>query len=297
MRLLIAGASGLVGGNCLDYFSKQHDTKVIGTHFSYPTAKTEFFDTLNLDNPDNFNVHRFKPTHILHAGALTHVDYCEQHPEESYKQTVQSTLNIVQIANALNAKLIYISTDYVFDGKHGPYDESAHTHPLSIYAKHKLEAEEIIRKEIENWLIVRITNVYGDELRDKNFISRLVNACHNGEQLSLRLPVDQYATPINALNLAQALWLLLKEEKTGIYHMAGTDYFNRVQLADKVLSYFANHKVEVIPCSTSELNQPALRPLQGGLKAHKFLYEFPWFRFESVDNYLSKKIAEFNTMD
>ncbi len=290
MRLLIAGASGLVGGNCLDYFSKQHDCHVVGTHFTYSTPNTQFFDTLNLDNPLNFDIHKFKPTHILHAGALTHVDLCEQKPEESYRQTVESTLNMAQLANAFGATIIYISTDYVFDGKEGPYDENAKVNPLSIYAKHKLEAEEIIRSEVKNWLILRITNVYGDELRDKNFISRLINVCKNKEELKLRLPVDQYATPVNAMDLAKALWLLLKENQEGIYHIAGTDYFNRVQLAEKVISYFPGNKVEVIPCNTAELNQPASRPLQGGLKSHKFLSEFPFFNFESVDQYLVKKV-------
>ena len=166
----------------------------------------------------------------------------------------------------------------------------AETNPLSIYAKHKWEAEELIRKESKHSLILRITNVYGDEIRDKNFVNRLFNACLQKESLKLKLPIDQFATPVNAHDLAQALWVLLREGKQGIYHIAGTDYLNRVQLAEKIFSYFPEHKIEVVACTTIELNQAAPRPLQGGLKSKKFLTEFPFFRFTSVDQYLVKKL-------
>ncbi|MGZ5244653.1 MAG: sugar nucleotide-binding protein, partial [Bacteroidia bacterium] len=147
MRFLIIGASGLVGGNALRFLKEQHDVEVLGTHFSFATPETHFFDTLNLDNPENYPIANFKPTHILHAGALTHVDYCEEHPEESYMQTVQSTINVLQLAKAFSAKLIYVSTDYVFDGKAGPYDEEAIPNPINVYGKHKLEAEQLIQKD------------------------------------------------------------------------------------------------------------------------------------------------------
>jgi dTDP-4-dehydrorhamnose reductase len=220
---------------------------------------------------------------------MTHVDYCEDHPEESFLQTVQSTRNMARLAQSLKATLIYVSTDYVFDGVKGPYSEEAEPNPLSVYGRHKLEAEEIIKAEADKWLIVRITNVYGDELRGKNFISRLITACHNNVAKTFSLPVDQFATPINAKNVAHALWKLISDDKRGLYHLSSTDYLNRVQLANKVISYFPGHKIKIIPVSTQELHQKAKRPLSGGLIAGKFLGEYPNFQFESVDNYLSQK--------
>jgi dTDP-4-dehydrorhamnose reductase len=290
IRVLIAGASGLVGGNCFRYFSAQPGITVKGTHYSYPTAYTSFYDTLHPDNPDNFKLDEFRPTHIIHAGALTHVDYCEQHPEESAKLTVSSTIKLSEAALRHNAQLIYISTDYVFDGLAGPYDESAQLNPLCVYGWHKLAAEELIRENHSDHLILRITNVYGDEERNKNFVARLMLAGLNREQLKLRLPYDQYATPISAMDVAKALYLLIRDRKDGLYHLAGTDYLNRVQLARKVMSHFPKHKVEIEPVSTAELNQPARRPLEGGLKAHKFLYEYPDFEFSGVDTYLHGKL-------
>ena len=285
IRLLIVGASGLVGGNCLRYFTIMPGVVVKGSYFSYPTLDTSFYDTLNPDNPENFNVGAFNPTHILHAGALTHVDRCEEHPEESHLLTVESTRNIIKLAEKTNARLIYISTDYIFDGNEGPYLEDHEPNPLSIYGIHKLEAENMVRAR-EHSLILRVTNVYGVEERDKNFVARLLIACRNQETLHLKLPVDQYATPVNAWDVARALYLLLKDGKSGVYHIASTDYLNRVQLAQKVVSLFESNKITMEPVTTAELKQAASRPLQGGLKTQKFLSQYPTFDFGSVDSFL-----------
>ncbi|MEX0967227.1 MAG: SDR family oxidoreductase [Bacteroidia bacterium] len=289
MNILILGASGLVGGNCLNLFSGNSQWKVAGTHFSFPTEQTQFFNTLRLDDPDNFDIAAFRPSIILHAGALTHVDHCEDHEEESYQKTVQSTANVALLVKQYNAKFIYISTDYVFDGTNGPYDEEAEVNPLSVYGRHKLEAENIVRATTENHLILRITNVYGDEIRNKNFISRIVEAIIEGKTLQLRLPYDQYATPANAFDIARMLYLLIGDDKKGLYHVASTDSLNRVQLAQRILKHFPVNRVEVIPATTAEIAQKAPRPLQGGLKPQKFLAEYPDFHFSNVDDFLRSK--------
>ena len=290
-RILIIGASGLVGSNCLKYLRDQEEFEVEGTYFSFQLEGLHFFDTLNLDAADNFDIESFKPTHILHAGALTHVDYCESHEEESYLKTVQSTKNILQLAEKYASSVIYISTDYVFDGLAGPYDEEAKVNPLSVYAKHKLEAERLVRNQSSQNLILRVTNVYGDEARNKNFVARLLEMGMNKEGAILNLPVDQYATPVNAFDVAKVLYLLISDFKSGIYNIASTDYLNRVQLAQKVMIHFLGNHVSIIAKLTSELNQAALRPLHGGLKSAKFLSEYPHFYFTSVDEYLYSKIA------
>ena len=297
MRFLIIGASGLVGGNALRYLKEQPDTEVLGTHFSFATPETYFFDTLNLDNPANYPIADFKPTHILHAGALTHVDYCEEHPEESYRQTVQSTINVLQLTKAFSAKVIYVSTDYVFDGKSGPYDEEAVPNPINIYGKHKLEAEQLIQKDSSEHLILRITNVYGDEIRGKNFVSRLLDFAKNAEEIELKLPYDQYATPVNAWDIAKAFFRLCIYGKSGLYHISSTDYLNRVQLTQKIIKHFKNCRITVKPFSTSSLLQKAPRPLQGGLKCSKFLSQNIDFDYSSVDDYLYIKLNLTNRND
>jgi dTDP-4-dehydrorhamnose reductase len=290
MKILIIGASGLVGGNCLRYLSAQNH-ECIGTYFSYPAQDTVYYDTLNIDNSDNFDLNAFAPDVIIHCGALTHVDYCEQHPEESERLTVQSTQNVIEIARKFSSKLIFISTDYIFDGANGPYDEKDIANPISIYGQHKWDAEELVKKSELQHLILRITNVYGDEERGKNFVARIVEQASKGQHLTLKLPLDQYATPINAHDIARAIDLLLKDNLQGIYNIASTDYMNRVQLALRILKYFPEATYDLIPLTTQEMNPPAARPLQGGLKSNKFLSAYPDFLFSTVDEYVFGKIS------
>ena len=285
MKVFISGASGLVGGNCLKHF-KEMGWNVIGSHLSFATEETVFFNTLEPGHPENFDVQTFLPDVIVHCGALTHVDYCESHPDESYEKTVQSTRNLIALARSCNARFVFISTDYVFDGKDGPYREDAPVNPLSVYARHKLEAEELSLKELEHTLVLRVTNVYGNEIRNKNFVARIVEQCKEGKKLTLKLPYDQFASPANAWDIARAMYLLLKDRKEGIYHIAGSDYMNRVELALRVISYFPDATYDLIPVSTEELNQPAARPLLGGFVKQKFSAEYPDFLFGTVDSYV-----------
>lgn len=286
MKILTLGASGLVGGNCLKHFRTDPQNEVVGTHLNFETPDTVKFNTLNLDDAENFDVEFFSPDVIIHCGALTWVDYCEQHPAESEEKTVQATRNVANMAKKLKAKLVYISSDYVFDGAEGPYVETDAVNPKSVYGKHKLEAEKIIEKAGSNHLILRITNVYGNEIRNKNFIARLIEDIKNGAQKTLTLPYDQYATPVNAYDVARAAALLLTHQKSGVYHIASTDFLNRVQLAQRVLNHFNYEGIKIEPASTAEINPPAERPLRGGMISHRLLNEFPDFQFSNVDDYL-----------
>lgn len=287
MKILIIGASGLVGSNCLQHFTGQ-GWEVAGTYFSFAQPGLHYYNTLNPQDPDNFDIAAFAPDVLVHCGALTHVDYCEQHPDESFTQTVQSTLNLVRVANDVNARLVYLSTDYVFDGAQGPYSEADDVHPLSVYGRHKLEAEEAVLTQNRQPLVLRVTNIYGDEARGKNFVARIVQQCREGKKLTLKLPFDQYASPTNAKDIARAMFLLLRDGKKGVYHIGGTDYMNRVELAMRVLQYFPDAVYDLIPVDTATLQQPAARPLLGGFITAKFKGEYPEFLFSNVDDYLSR---------
>ena len=293
MKVFISGASGLVGGNCLKHFTEQ-GWEAVGSYYSYPTDNTVFYDTLVPGNPDNFDVTAFTPDVIVHCGALTHVDYCETHEQESYEKTVQSTINLIALAKQCKAKLVYISTDYVFDGKHGPYLEDAPVNPISVYARHKLEAEQMALREIPNTLVLRVTNVYGNEVRGKNFVARIVDQCLNKQKLTLKLPYDQYASPANAWDIARAMFVLLRDGKQGIYNIGSTDYVNRVELALRVLSYFPDAEYDLIPISTADMQQPAARPLLGGFVKMKFSSEYPEFLFGNIDSYMKEALANAN---
>ena len=287
MKVFIVGASGLVGSNCMKHFTEM-GWDVKGSYFSYATDDTVFYNTLEPGDANNYDITAYGPDVIVHCGALTHVDHCETHEEESYTKTVQSTKNLIALAKECNAKFVYISTDYVFDGKSGPYTEDAPVDAISVYGRHKLEAEQLSLSELHNTLVLRVTNVYGDEARGKNFVARIVEQCRNGQKLTLKLPYDQFASPTNAWDIARAMFVLLRDNKNGIYHIGSSDYMNRVELALRVLHYFPSAEYELIPVSTEELKQPAARPLRGGFVRMKFSSEYPDFLFSNVDDYLKR---------
>jgi dTDP-4-dehydrorhamnose reductase len=289
MKVFIAGASGLVGSNCMKHFGEM-GWDVVGSYFSYATDDTVFYNTLQPEDANNFDIRSFAPDVIVHCGALTHVDHCETHEEESYTKTVQSTTNLLAVATECKASFVYISTDYVFDGHDGPYTENAPVNPLSVYGRHKLEAEQLALKATEESLVLRVTNVYGNEARGKNFVARIVDQCKNSQKLNLKLPYDQYASPTNAWDIARAMFVLLRDGKKGIYHIGSTDYMNRVELAMRVLQYFPSAEYELQTTSTEELKQAAPRPLRGGFVRMKFSNEYPDFIFSNVDDYLKENL-------
>ncbi|MFA6618317.1 MAG: SDR family oxidoreductase [Candidatus Neomarinimicrobiota bacterium] len=288
MKVFIIGASGLLGSNCLRLMQSDPDFDVIGSHYSFATNDTEYFDVFN-PAETTFDLKAFHPDVIIHTGALTHVDYCESHEEESYKHTVASTEAAIKLANSFKAKFVFISSDYIFDGKNGPYDEEAEPNPLSVYGRHKLLAEKLVKEHCENYLILRITNVYGKEIRGKNFIAFLAKRALSENPKELRLPQDQYATPINAADIAKFLAVMLKDDKQGIYNLASDEYLNRVELAEKVLAHFSGHEIKIKALNTAELGQAAPRPLKGGLKNDKIKKEYPQMTFSTVDRYLEEE--------
>lgn len=289
MKVAVIGASGLVGSHCMNIMS-ENGIEVLGTHFSFSTENTHYFNALEGNISEYFISKNFQPDLIIHCAALTNVDFCEKHPSESYEQTVAPTLNIVDYCNQFNIKIVYISTDYIFDGIDGPYSEMADVNPINIYGKHKLECELLV-STVKSNLILRITNVYGEEIRNKNFIARLIIQLINNEDKVLDLPKDQYATPIYAGDIAEMILILIKDNREGIYNLSSTDYYSRYQLAKKIKSYFLNNKSVLInPVETINTNQTAKRPLNGGLINNKFSNQYPYFQFTNVDSYIKKSL-------
>ncbi|WP_207495263.1 SDR family oxidoreductase [Aridibaculum aurantiacum] len=289
MRVLIIGGSGLVGGNIHQLFQEEQPFwNICSTHRNYATAHTVAFDPCTSMEEWPTYITSIDWNVIIHTGALTHVDRCETEPELSYLQTVVSTQNLVAFANQKNSRFIYISTDYVFDGTCGPYDEAAPVKPLNIYGQHKLLAEKLVAEgcDEQGYLIIRITNVYGNEERGKNYVLRTIGQIKEGVS-NFSAPFDQYATPINATDIARAILLLINGMKKGVYHLASTDYLSRVQLLQRI-SIALNIPIKVSAVATNELNQPAARPLKGGLFAQRFLMEFPDFKFSNLDDFLRK---------
>lgn len=287
MNILIIGSSGLIGSACYNLLkTKYHATT--GTYKSYQSENALiYFDSL--DSNCLSIIQKYWDV-VIHTGALTNVDLCEIDKELSYRENVITTKIITENISKhnLNCQFIYLSTDYVFDGIKGPYFECDNPNPINIYGMHKLECEGIVKSNFKNHVILRVTNVYGDEIRGKNFVTRLIKTIENNLTTILQVPFDQFATPVDALDIARIVELLILNRTLGIIHVGGEEYLNRYQLANKILSYFPNNKITLNALSTKELNQIALRPLRGGLISQNLYKINSQFIFNDLDHFIKK---------
>jgi dTDP-4-dehydrorhamnose reductase len=257
MRTLIIGASGLVGGALRNEFPE-----AIGTYHRNPID-----DLVPLDIADAAAVNtlfgRIAPALVLLPAAQPNVDRCETEPAESERINVTGTRHVAEAAARVGARLVFFSTDYVFDGLAGPYPPDAPTSPIQVYGRHKLAAETIVRETVPDHLIVRACGVYGYQPTGKNFVMALIRLASAGERM--RVPNDQWGTPTLADNLAAAVRELALGGHRGIVHPVGPDYLTRIDFARLAAEVFGYDASFLDPISTPELKQPAARPLRGGV--------------------------------
>ena len=264
MRIFIVGASGFVGRIMYEYLSKNHET--YGSFYSNPAK-----GLIHLDMTDQNEVAEIltslKPDMIIHPAANPNVEYCEEYPKETWQVNVEGSKNLIEIARDIGAKFVYFSSDYVFDGINGPYSENDIPSPINEYGLQKLAVEKLIKNSLENYLIIRITIVYGWERRGKNFVMGLIKNLKNGR--SMNIPIDQIGSPTYVNNMVQVVKELIESDKIGIYHVAGTDLMNRYTFAKNVAEIFELDENLLIPVTTNQLGQIAKRPLNAGMRVDK----------------------------
>ncbi|MFQ3599080.1 MAG: dTDP-4-dehydrorhamnose reductase [Chloroherpetonaceae bacterium] len=268
-RVLIIGANGLVGQKLTDIFSRDRSFDLlISARQSEAYNKAASFGYVQLDAIHLAAVKElvwnFAPEVIINAAAYTDVDGCEREKELSWKANVTAVENLVAASRLVGARVIHISTDYVFDGKAGPYDETATPNPLCYYGKEKLASENAVRASGENWAIVRTMVVYGvAENVKKNFAIWLAQELKKGNKINI--VSDQFGNATLADDLAHGIYELVRQNKRGLYHIAGSDILSRFEFARKLADEFGYDKSLIHPIKTAELNQLAVRPLQSGL--------------------------------
>ncbi len=264
-RALVIGASGLVGRALMRALSAAQ-IRGIGTYARNPS---DGLAPLNITNQEQIRdcLQRIRPDTIFLTAALTHVDYCEDHPAEAFKINVEGPRAIATEARALGAKLVFYSTEYVFDGKTGPYDEESQTSPLSVYGQTKLAAELVIRGVVEDALIIRTTVVYGWENDSINFAMQIFHKVQAGEKMTI--PADQIGNPTLAEYLAEVSVSLVQLGVSGVVNVVGKDLVPRTDFAKALVKLYGGDPELVVPVSTASLNQRAPRPLRGGLRTDK----------------------------
>lgn len=272
MKALVIGASGLIGSHLMRTCqARGWDT--IGTYHNFAQPDLSFLELTNVDAVRSL-IQISHPDVIFLPAYLSNVDYCELHPEQTYQINVVGSLNVAISAREVAAKLVFYSSDYVFNGEHGPYTETDAPDPICIYGQQKLEIEQKISHVWDDFLILRVTVVYGWEVQGKNFVNRLIKSLKS--DLNIKVPQDQVGSPTLVNDIAEASCRLVETSAKGVFHVAGTDWIDRYQFAREVAKIFNLPAQQIIPVVTSELGQAARRPLKAGMKCDRLKQAIEW---------------------
>lgn len=268
MRVLVTGGGGLLGsaiaGSLLDsfeVFATYRQAILEGVPCNWVKLDiTREEAVLNA-------VNRVKPGVIVHCAALKDVDYCEEHQEEAWVNNVTGTENMVKAAEGVGAKIVYISTDFVFDGNKGSYKEEDGTNPINWYGKTKLEGERVT-KRAGNYAIARVSVLYGvNALKKNNYVTWVLGKLEKKEPV--RIVEDHYNSPTYAKNAALAIREIIVQDKRGIYHTAGSERISRYGFTLKIAETFGLDGSLVSPMKSSEFVQKAKRPRDSSLSVEK----------------------------
>jgi dTDP-4-dehydrorhamnose reductase len=213
-------------------------------------------------------IERHQPEPIYLAAALTGVDYCEDHQDEAWRINVEGTRNVAEAAARVGSKLIFYSTEYVFDGAAGPYAEDDPVSPLGVYAQSKAAGEETIRDAADDYLIVRTTVVFGWDRASRNFAMQLWEHLSVGDRM--RVPYDQIGNPTLVDFLAETSLALVRIGVRGeTINVVGGERVARSDFAVRLADRLRLDSSLIDPVSTASLNQRAARPLDAGLRTDK----------------------------
>lgn len=265
MKLLIIGASGVLGSRLYsDAVREKWD--VLGTFYS---CECDGLFCLRLEDKKSISrlFNFFRPEIIILAGGITDVDLCEARPRLAEKINIKGTIDIVEKAKECDAKLVYLSTDYIFDGKEGPYSEEDAPSPINVYGGTKLEAENIIRGNRKDYLIIRTSQLYGCDRRKKNFAVKVILKMRNNRHIYAA--DDFYSTPTYTERLSASIIKLIKKGCTGVFNIAGRDFLDRYSYVSKISDVFNLEKSYIKRTTLKGLHLKAKRPPKGGLKIDK----------------------------
>jgi dTDP-4-dehydrorhamnose reductase len=269
MKLLVTGASGLYGAKLAQLaVNSQHQVYALHSQHPAPHGTPIQVDITDKEKLQA-EIQKIQPDGIVHAATLTDVDKCETNRELAWKINVEGTQNVVEAAKAAGAFLLYISTDYVFDGEKGCYKETDLPSPVSYYGYTKLKAEEIVKKTLEKYCIGRTSVIYGatPAAGKINFALWLLNKLRSGEQL--KVFVDQWNSPTLNSSLADMTLEVVERKLTGIYNLSGASRISRYNFALSLAKTFGLDQSLLAPTRMKDLYFPAKRPTDSSLDTTK----------------------------
>lgn len=258
MKILVTGYTGQLGYDVFREGNNQgYEMVGIGSKDLDITDKQAVYDFVKKVNP---NI-------IIHCAAYTAVDKAEDEKEKCWNVNVEGTKNLVTVAKEVNAKFMYISTDYVFDGVGVvPFVETDEPNPVGYYGKTKHEAEKIVQANLDKWFIVRISWVFGTN--GNNFINTMLRLSESRDELNV--VGDQFGSPTYTFDLAPLLLNMIHTEKYGIYHASNEGYCSWADFATEIFKQ-AKKNVKVNYIKTEEYPTRAVRPKNSRMSKQKLI--------------------------
>jgi dTDP-4-dehydrorhamnose reductase len=257
MRVVVTGAKGQLGQDVMKQLQAQN-IEAFGT------------DRDDLDITNENEVLQFitnnKPDIILHCAAYTNVDAAESDRDTAYQVNVTGTENLAKAAKAADAKMLYISTDYVFDGTATePYEVEHPTKPIGVYGETKFAGEEMLKKHVEKYFIVRTAWVFG--VGGNNFVKTMIRL--GKERGEVGVVHDQVGSPTYTVDLSSFMLQLMKTDKYGTYHCTNSGVCSWYEFACEIFKQAGMSEVKVSPLTTDQFPRPAKRPAYSVLSKRK----------------------------
>lgn len=277
MKVLVTGVKGQLGYDVMNELKKR-GLEAVGA------------DIEEMDITDAESVNRFimaaKPDAVIHCAAYTAVDAAEENEDICRRVNADGTRNIAKVCKELDCKMIYISTDYVFDGQGSrPWEPDEERHPLNVYGQTKYEGELAVQELLEKYFIVRIAWVFG--VNGKNFVKTMLNLAQTHDTLTV--VNDQYGSPTYTYDLARLLVDMVQTDKYGIYHATNEGICTWYEFACEIFRQ-ANVAVKVLPVSAAEYRAKAKRPENSRMSKEK-LTENGFERLSSWQDALGRYLA------
>jgi dTDP-4-dehydrorhamnose reductase len=262
---LVVGASGLLGAYLYRDFAAAGPA--IGTGFENGGGELATLDIRDEDAARAL-LAEHRPAAVVCAAAVSNVERCESDPAWSSEINVDGTLALARAAAEVRATFVFLSSEYVFDGRDGPYDETARPRPLNEYGRQKQQVEALLPALTNgDFMVARVSCLYGHERTGKNFVYQLWNALSEGREA--RAPSDQIGTPTAVANAAEVIRELVLRDARGIFHVAGPQPMLRSEFALLAARELGLDPDLVRPTPTAEMGLLAPRPMGAGLRTDR----------------------------
>ena len=282
----------VIGGGLLGRAVALASRECFKTSVTYNTNTLEIdgCKTYQMDMTSSVDLIRsLKPGYIILTAAMTNVDQCEVDREGAWKANALGPKNVASAARDIGAKLIYVSTDYVFDGELGMYREDDPTSPINCYGESKLAGERLIQEILEDCIVARASVLYGWNPSRLNFVTWVVDQMKKGNRINI--VNDQYTSPTPASNLAEMI--LSIKDQTGVFHTCGSERINRYDFSVKIAKAFHLDESLINPIASDRLCWKARRPKDSSLDTSKvFRFAKPLNVKEGLNAMLMEMVME-----